>query len=589
MREIFYFLKQIHSFAGSILYINALAMILVGLLEGAGILLLIPMISMSGIVDFNAGGTPVSGAFDFMKNVPATMGLPLILTVFILLVIGQNLIQKQITVRNTDIQEGFLRRMRLDTYNGLLHANWNFFVRKRRSDLINLMLTEVARASGGTNSFLQFMSSLIFTCIQVSLAFWLSPDITVLVLIFGLGLIFFNRKFLKRSLSLGYTNFELSRNYFAGITDQMNGIRDIKSNSLEESRMEWIRVITKGLQDEQVEYSKLKTTSQFYYKSASAVLIAAFIYISVNLFNAQAGQLMLIIVIFSRLWPRVAGIQAALEEIANNLPSFKAIKALQNECKDAIEFENGLHQPFEPLTLDKEMECRQVYFKYNPSDPHYSLHNINIVLPSNQMTAFVGHSGAGKSTLIDLLIGLNKPEKGQVLMDGTLLTDNNLLSLRRAVSYVPQDPYLFNDTIRENLLLVKPDASEEELWQALEFSSAAEFVSKLTNGLDTVIGDRGIRLSGGERQRLVIARAILRKPSILVLDEATSALDTDNEERIQQVLHRLKGKMTVIVIAHRLSTIRNADQVIELEQGKVINYGGFNDIIQKKRAGIAIK
>ena len=125
-----------------------------------------------------------------------------------------------------------------------------------------------------------------------------------------------------------------------------------------------------------------------------------------------------------------------------------------------------------------------------------------------------------------------------------------------------------------------PEANDEQLWEALEFSSAAEFVQKLPHQLDTSIGDRGIKLSGGERQRLVLARAILRKPSILILDEATSALDTDNERRIQQAIEQLKGKMTIIVIAHRLSTIRNADQVIVLEQGKVVQQGEFSQLAE---------
>jgi ATP-binding cassette subfamily C protein len=229
------------------------------------------------------------------------------------------------------------------------------------------------------------------------------------------------------------------------------------------------------------------------------------------------------------------------------------------------------------------LECRGVFFRYDQNENIYALNNIHLKIPANRMTAIVGSSGAGKSTLIDLLMGLNKPENGEVLIDGILLSNENLLSLRRSVSYVSQEPFLFNASIRENLLMIQPNSSEEELWKALEFSSAAEFVSKLPMRIDTIVGDRGIRLSGGERQRLVIARAILRKPSILVLDEATSALDTDNESKIQESLERLKGQMTIIVIAHRLSTIRNADQVIVLDQGEIIQQGGFKQLASEQK------
>ncbi|KMY51873.1 ABC transporter ATP-binding protein [Peribacillus loiseleuriae] len=582
MKDILYFLKQIHSYAGKVLYINLVAMTVVGLLDGIGILLLIPMISMSGIVNLGLEGSSIANVFGFLQDIPASVGLPLILGFYILIVISHNLVERKITIRNAIIQNGFLRHVRVETYGAVLHSNWDFFIKNRKSDLINLLLTEVTRTSGGTSAFLQFMSSLIFTLIQIGLAFWLSSSITAFVLLCGVFIVFLNRNFLKKSLALGSRNFELGRSYLAGITDQINGIKDIKSNTLEESRVGWFQSITKKMEQEQVEYTKLKTTSQLYYKIASALLMALFILIAVKMFHAQAGQLMLIIVIFSRLWPRVAGIQASLEQIATTLPSFKAVKSLQTKCLNSTEFEKQVDEMIKPIEMVKSLECRNVSFRYNKDGPTYALKDINVSIPVNQMTAFVGRSGAGKSTLIDLLMGLNQPEEGQVFIDETPLTKDNLLSLRRAISYVPQDPFLFNASIRENLLLVMPDASEEKIWEALEFASAAEFVSRLPNGLDSLIGDRGIKLSGGERQRLVLARAILRKPSILVLDEATSALDTESEGKIQEALDRLKGKMTILVIAHRLSTIRNADQVIVLEQGEIIQQGGFNQLSQEK-------
>ncbi len=581
MSNIIYFLKQIHLFSGKILYFNLIAMMLIGLLEGVGVLLLIPLIGMTGIVKIDVDDIPFSTFFRFLEVLPNNLGLPLILGFFIVLVISQHIVQRHITLQNTIINQGFLKHIRLETYRRVLQSNWGFFVTKRKSDLINILLSEVARACVGTNSLLQFLSSLIITSIQIVLAFLLAPTITSFVILCGFVLILFNRRFLKRSLALGNRNYEHARIYMAGITDQINGIKDVKSNTLEQSRMSWFSGITEKMQNEQIEYMKLKTMSQLYYKAASAILIAVFIYMAINLFNAQVGQLTLIIVIFSRLWPRVAGIQASMEQIATTLPSFKAVKALQHECDQAREFDMR-ESNMKSIEFNDQIECRNVYFRYSQKGS-YALSNVNLLIPSNQMTAFVGRSGAGKSTLIDLLMGLNQPEKGEVLIDGIPLKSEHLLSLRRSISYVAQDPFLFNTSIRENLVLVAPECNDDDLWEALEFSSAAEFVKRLPDGLDTLIGDRGIKLSGGERQRLVLARAILRKPKILVLDEATSALDTENESKIQVALERLKGKMTIIVIAHRLSTIRNADQVVVLDEGAVIQRGGFNQLANEKR------
>ncbi|RDW20420.1 ABC transporter ATP-binding protein [Oceanobacillus chungangensis] len=582
MKHVVYFLKQIHQYSGKILYINLFSMTAIGLLEGVGILLLVPLISMSGIIDLGGESSPLLNMFGFLDNIPSSLGLPLILVIFIGIVIGQNVLNRHLTIKNAMIQHGFLRHMRLETYRSLLHANWDFFIKHRKSDLINILTSEISRTSTGTYSVLQFVASLVFTLIQIGLAFWLSPSITIFVLLCGLILIFFNRKFLKQSLALGRRNFELGRSFLAGITDHVNGIKDIKSNSLEDSRIRWYNDITEKMQNEQIEYMRLKTTSQLYYKVASGIFIALFIYIAISMFSAQAAQLMMVIIIFSRLWPRVAGIQGSMEQIATTIPAFRAVKALQHECLSAREFAMVKGKQIAPLDIKHHIQCDRVYFRYNQNGAHYALKGIDLVIQGNQMTAFVGRSGAGKSTLIDLLMGLNQPESGQVLIDGKALTTENLLSLRSAISYVPQDPFLFNVSIRENLLLVVPDASEKQMWEALEFSSAAEFVHKLPDGLDSLIGDRGIKLSGGERQRLVLARAILRNPSILVLDEATSALDTENEEKIQRALERLKGKMTIIVIAHRLSTIRNADQVVVLEEGEIIQQGGFDQLSNEK-------
>lgn len=556
---------------------------LISFLEGIGLILLIPMLSYSGLVEIQVGDTKFLQLFSYLKGYPKTAVLLIILGIFIFFVIGQNLLQRNLSIRNVKITQGFVQQLRLEMYGSLLGANWSFFLKERKSDLINVMTLELARVAGGINHFLKLFTSLIFTLIQIGVAFWLSSKLTIFVLISGLILTFFSKKFIKQSRVLGSKTSLVAQEYLAGITDQLNGIKDIKSNSLEVSRLIWLKSLTNGMIDEQMEYIKLKTASQTLYKIASASLIAILIFIYVMLFDANQGQFLLIFIIFSRLWPRVTEIQASMEQIAATIPAFKSLLEMKSKCEKSKEIiGEKIYEDIEPLQIKKEIECKGVFFRYNQFESIYALQNINLTIPINSMTAIIGPSGAGKSTLIDILMGLNRPEAGDVLIDGDLLTMQNLLELRNSISYVSQEPFLFNATIRENLLLIKPNATEEQITEALEFSAAAEFTSKLPMGIDTIVGDRGVKLSGGERQRLVIARAILRKPSILILDEATSALDTENESKIQEAIERLKGKMTIIVIAHRLSTIRNADKVIVLEQGKIIQQGQFNQLATDK-------
>ncbi len=583
LRYVKHFAKSIHSFAGSILYINLIGMLLISLIEGIGIFLLIPLISLTGVLNIHSDNlSSISWMNSIFQEMPEDVSLAFVLATYVLLIIGQSFFQRKQTILNTRIQQGYMRHLREEMYKDLVEANWGFFLKKRKSDIINLMTTEITRVSGGTQMFLQFISSLVFTFIQITFSFWLSVKMTLAILFFGFALIILSRKFIKKSSLIGEETVQLGITYLAGITDHFNGIKDIKSNSLEKSHFEWVRSLGIRLEKNVIEMIKINTISQCIFKVVSAFLMAGFVFFSIKMFQAQPAQLMLIIVIFTRLWPRFSGIQTNLEQIGATIPSFKNLIDIQNECLKAKELNEESFMSLKPIHIKNGLECQNVFFRYNLVQATFALQDINMCIPSKQMTAIVGRSGAGKSTLIDLLMGLNQPEKGQVLIDGKPLTSGNLMSLRRSISYVPQDPFLSNATVRDNLLMMEPNASEGQIWESLEFSSAAEFVRKLPQGLDTLIGDRGIRLSGGERQRLVLARAILRKPSILFLDEATSALDTENETRIQEALEKLKGKMTIIVIAHRLSTIRNAEQVIVLDEGEIIQQGQFSQLANEK-------
>ncbi|MBJ7929867.1 MULTISPECIES: ABC transporter ATP-binding protein [Bacillus cereus group] len=586
MNYIIYFMKKLYSSAGKILYVNLFGMVLISLLEGIGIILLLPMISMTGIINTGEETSFIAPVYKILQNFPKTTSLISILGIYVLIVLSQNILQRNITLRDARTQQVFVRKLRVETYSMILKAKWRFFLEKRRTNLINILTTELARVSYGINLILQLLATILFTFIQVGLAFLLSPQVTVFVLGFGLLFLVASRVFIKKARILGGKTSELAKDYLSGITDHFNGIKDIKSNTLEGSRLDWFQSITKKMSSEQMEYMRIRSNSQLFYKISMAILIAFFIFLSVNMFQAQTAQLLLIILIFSRLWPRFMTIQSNLEQLAASIPAFKSLWELQQECNEAVEMQDiYMQKHIKPICIKQGIECKDVSFRYNKQEALYALQNINVQIPINSMTAIVGHSGAGKSTLIDVLMGLIQPEKGQVLIDGIPLTTDNLLSLRRAISYVPQDPFLFNASIRENLMMIDSNVNEEQIWAALEFAAATEFVRMLPNGLDTLIGDRGVRLSGGERQRLVLARAILRKPSILVLDEATSALDTENEVKIQSAIERLKGTMTIVVIAHRLSTIRNADQVIVLGKGEIVQKGEFNQLA-KERKGV---
>lgn len=593
MKPILLYMKKLHQFAGKKLYLNMLGIMIVSSLEGVGLLVLIPLLGIIGLFDVQSASLPVVPQVSvWLGELPQELLLAAVLALFIGINVGQGLLQRQQTNQGFALLQSFVTKLRMDIYQALLQSNWAFFLGKRKSDFNHILSSELSRVNQGVQLSLRLVTTGIFTLVQIGLAFYLSYQLTLLILICGGLLSLFSRKYTRGARSLGTRLTELSQSYVAGITDHFNGIKEIKSNRLEESHLSWFSKLTQQMEHNNVQFVKLQSNSQLLFKSISALMIAGCVFLSVQVLQVGVAQLTLIVLIFTRLWPKLTLIQTSMEQIVLTLPAFKSLNDLMKECGVAEEMQ--LNKPAErterteqtepaALKLVHELVCQDVYYRYREQDETYALKHINLRIPANSMTAIVGKSGAGKSTLIDTLIGLIVPQHGAVLLDGAPLDDSNRFAYRSAVSYVSQDPFLFNASIRENLKLVLPGATEEQLWEALAFSASDAFVRALPQGLDTIVGDRGVRLSGGERQRIVLARAMLRKPSILVLDEATSSLDSENELKIQQALEQLKGKLTIIVIAHRLSTIRDADQVIVLEEGRIIQQGGYNQLYRESK------
>ncbi|NEQ09865.1 MAG: ABC transporter ATP-binding protein [Moorea sp. SIO4E2] len=239
------------------------------------------------------------------------------------------------------------------------------------------------------------------------------------------------------------------------------------------------------------------------------------------------------------------------------------------------------HSGTEPFTrLREDIEFKSVSLSYT-NDDNLALNNLTFTLPRHQVTALVGESGAGKSSIIDLFIGLYQPTAGHILVNGRPLADYCLEDWRQQIGVVSQDTFIFNDSILENLRYGRPSASLDEVVEAAKAAQAHKFILALPDGYETVVGERGYKLSGGQRQRLALARALIKQPEILILDEATSALDSESEKLIQQALEQFQKERTVIVVAHRLSTIAEADQILVLERGQLVEHGTHNSLLHQ--------
>jgi ATP-binding cassette subfamily B protein len=273
--------------------------------------------------------------------------------------------------------------------------------------------------------------------------------------------------------------------------------------------------------------------------------------------------------------PLIGELSRARNSLENFYPSYEQVKKLRETAKQLKQITGS--RIFEGISSGIIFD--NVSFAY-PGCKNI-LNGINAEIPKGKMIAFVGESGAGKSTLIDMLMGFHAPGRGKITIDDVPIESFDISSLRKRIGYVPQEGVLFNASIRDNLLWSNNKAAEIDLIKACKLAGAHEFIEATTKGYDTIVGDRGVRLSGGEIQRIALARAILRKPELLILDEATSSLDSNSEQLIQQSIENIAKYTTIVVIAHRLSTIKNADYVYVLNNGEIAEEGTYKELAKK--------
>ena len=282
------------------------------------------------------------------------------------------------------------------------------------------------------------------------------------------------------------------------------------------------------------------------------------------------------VLVASRLFPSVQNLGSDLMILIASLPDTKAVYDLLNQDTKKISQGTRTLQG-----LYRKISFQDVWFKFD-DEQEYLLKGINFDIKKNKTTAIVGPSGYGKTTLINLLFRLYIPDKGQITIDNVDIakyTDKSYLS---KIGYVGQETFIYNDTIFENIKFGLENCNKDRIIEAAKHANAHEFIMNTANGYNTIVGDAGIKLSGGQRQRIAIARAMLRKPEIMILDEATSALDNVAEEKVQNAINHISQYTTVVIVAHRLSTIQDADTILILDEGKIVEQGRHKDLLDNK-------
>jgi ATP-binding cassette subfamily B protein len=458
-----------------------------------------------------------------------------------------------------------------DALRTFFRARWSFFSGTDQGQLLHTLNREVPNIGDTLGALTMLLAQLVQLATYLAVPMWLNPVMTStalgLALLFGLPFLLLHRL----SYRLGQQNVETGAAYTSALNEVLQAARLV----LGFGRQSEARTRTMAAYDGHVRAtlrSQVLATAALKLYQPLAILAAV---VAMGVAIQQQTRVSELAAVLWSLIAAVPVLSAVVQgnvSITNFLPSYEQLVALRQRATELQDSGGG--RRFD--RLERGLELRAVDFTY-PGRAG-TLKEVSLGIAKGQMVALVGESGSGKSTVADLVLGLQAPGRGEVLLDGISLGEWDRNSFRERVGYVPQDPLLFNASLRENLLWSRPQAQEPELWEALALANAEQFVRALPQGLDTVVGDRGLRLSGGQRQRIALARALVRRPELLILDEATSALDSESEQLIQQSIEKVAGRATLLVVAHRLSTVARADHVYVLSAGRVVEAGPFAEL-----------
>jgi len=549
--------------------------IAVGLMSSISIVMLVPMLDLLD-VDLGKGSSFEVLLRPFLQ-LSYYQRAGVIIGIFVLLLLLRAFLNRMAVVEQNKLLEQYEMFLRSSLYDGMTMTSWEKLSGMKNADLINLFTVQCRQARVCLQWTIALIGSAVTAIMQLAIACWMSLPVTLTVIAVGCGFLALFRPVQKKSKSYGEKAIEVNRNLHREIQDQLSGIKEIRAYGVEKTHTQRFRSISQAYYDTSLKMTQLRVMPQLCYSAAAALMIAFAFIFSVLVLDTGTAQLMVLVYIFSRLWPVFSSWQGQLQNIHSYLPAAEKIEQALHEFDSTIQHET---EHSEIIDFSRELTFDNVSFAYETGRDEV-LHDVSFTLPFGSVTALVGRSGAGKSTTADLLLGLLYPKNGKITVDGTPLTAENMTSWHQMIGYVPQEPMLLNASVRENLLRFHPEATEENIAEALKQAQAWDFVDKLEQGLDTVIGDKGVRLSGGQRQRIVLARVLLGKPKLIILDEATSALDYESENAVRETIRTLKDRSTVLIIAHRLATIRGADYAIVLEDGRVAEQGSMQELLHK--------
>jgi subfamily B ATP-binding cassette protein MsbA len=557
--------------------IATLAMIVVAVLETATSALIVPIFDQA----FAHGGAHAAETpFGLQRLIPAS-GLAawrMIALLLVVFTIVKGIAEYFSTYLMAYIGQSSILRLRQELYGHVLSQSAAFFERHRTNYLVSRLISSAAAIEAAVTHTLRDMLREGFTLIAFLCAsFYVSWRLTLGSLLIAPPVAGLTVRFGSSLRKLARESFEGNKRLTDTAQEALANHSIVKAYRAEAREQSRFTAVAQRVRRANLRSASISGMSPPIIELIGVLFIAALLFFAereIRLGRMDLAQFVLFLILLFRSYDPMRKLSRLQNSMSQALAAARHVWEVMDEHAEIKEKPGAI----ELRPLQHEIEFRDVHFGYG-DESRAVLRGINLTVPAGKLVALVGQSGGGKSTLTKLLPRFHDPTSGAVLWDGIDLRDARVASLRRQMALVTQETVLFNDTVRYNITYGRPDATDEQLYDAARTALAHDFIVELPDGYDTIIGERGIFLSGGQRQRLAIARAVLIDAPVLVLDEATSALDAESEQLVQRAIGNLIRDRTTVVIAHSLSTVRRADLIVVIERGQIIERGTHAELL----------
>jgi ATP-binding cassette subfamily C protein len=550
--------------------ITLFALLLAGAAEGFGLTGILTLISRIGGNGILKGSLSKGGSFPlahYLTNALAALGLsPTIGMLLAVLVAGFAV--KSVFMLLANKRVGYTvahvaTDLRLALLRALLTTRWEYYLGQPVGALANSFATEASRASHGYESGAKMAALCIQAIIYLIIGLCLSWKAMLASMAAGAIILFGLSHFVRMSRRAGRRQTSLLQSSLARLTDSLQSIKPLKAMAREELADAVLVTETKLLNKAMKKDVFSKEALKSFQEPMVTGLLGFGIFVALEFLALPLASIMGLVFVIANMVTKLNKVQQEYQKMVTFESAYWSLQEKIKNCEHEQEEVLGTAK----ASLERSVCMDHVSFKYGK---HWVLQEASLELPAGFFTAITGSSGTGKTTVADLLIGLLRPQKGQILIDGQPLSTIDIKSWRRMIGYVPQETLLLHDTVMKNVTLGASDLSEKDVENALIAAGIWDFVATMPQGMHTTVGERGGKLSGGQRQRIAIARALVHKPSLLILDEATSGLDPETEKRICDTLRGLRGKLTILAISHQPALINAADRAYHIKDERAV-------------------